>query len=94
MKMEALLAQLSYLSDQASSQEKKNFDPGMVEELMELFQTEVYPSWSSLDDEARKAVEAEACRISLEELPHEDHNLRYSLSEPGKEAKQEYSKGK
>ncbi|XP_068636798.1 uncharacterized protein [Aristolochia californica] len=64
--MEALLAQFSFFSDQAL--QDKNFDPATIEELMDLFEQEVYHSWNSMDAEARKAVdEAELSQKEAEE---------------------------
>ncbi|KAG9451077.1 hypothetical protein H6P81_011042 [Aristolochia fimbriata] len=76
--MEALLAQFSFLSDQAMRD--KDFDPSTIEELMELFEQEVYHSWNSMDAEARKAVDE--AEMSLKEAEaYLDSLLESSLEE-------------
>lgn len=61
--MEALLAQFTFLSNQALSD--KNFDPSTIEELMKLFELEAYKSWASLELEQQKEVEE--AEISMKE---------------------------
>lgn len=62
--MEALIAQFSFLSDQALSD--KNFNPSTIEEdLMKLFEIEAYKSWAAMELEQQQ--EAEEAENALEE---------------------------
>ncbi|KAF8404109.1 hypothetical protein HHK36_008989 [Tetracentron sinense] len=53
--MEALLSQFTFLSDQALHD--KNFDPAKIEDLMKLFELEVYKSWAAMELEHENAIE-------------------------------------
>ncbi|KAL3638160.1 hypothetical protein CASFOL_018030 [Castilleja foliolosa] len=45
--MEALIAEFSFLSDQALND--KSFDPSTIEDLMRLFEVEAYKAWANLE---------------------------------------------
>ncbi|XP_068641291.1 uncharacterized protein [Aristolochia californica] len=85
MKMEALLAQFSFLSDRAM--QDKNFDPATIEQLMELFEQEVYHSWNFMDAEARKAVDD--AEISLKDAEEYLESLLESSMEDFRELEKE-----
>ncbi|CAL8998062.1 unnamed protein product, partial [Prunus brigantina] len=54
--MEDLIAQFSFLSNQAL--QDKSFDPATIEDLMKLFEIEAYKSWAAVELEQQQEVEA------------------------------------
>ncbi|XP_052878888.1 ATP-dependent RNA helicase eIF4A-like [Gossypium arboreum] len=62
--MEALLSQLTFLSDQAL-QGNKNFDPSAMEDLMKLFEIESYKAWAALELVEEKQVKGAEITMSI-----------------------------
>lgn len=61
--MEDLIAQFSFLSNQAL--EDKSFDPSTIEDLMKLFEIEAYNSWAAV--ELQQQQEVEEAEASMQE---------------------------
>lgn len=75
--MEDLIAQFSFLSNQALHD--KSFDPSNIEDLMKLFEIEAYKSWAAMELECNR--EEESAEEAMEEAEAELNSAMESAME-------------